>query len=91
VKKFRSLEKKLGFKLVAINIKPYLEKTKMVLKDKGAGFPVLMDDSRFARNELYVVATPTTIIVDGKGKIRSRFIGTIGDFEKVITPILNRI
>lgn len=91
MEKFSKLEKKLGFKLIGLNIKPYLGKAKKVLRDKGAAFPVLMDDSRFARNELLVVATPTTIVVDERGRIRSRFIGAVGDFEEVIAPILKRI
>lgn len=88
---FRADEKKLGFTLITLNIRPMLEKAREVMKEKGATFPVLMDDSRFARDSLFVVATPTTIVVDENGRIRSRFIGTVGEFEDVIGPILSKI
>jgi len=91
VEKFKKKEAELGFKLVSINIRPMLKKALEVVESKGATFPVLMDDSRFARDSLFVVATPTTIVVDEDGRIRCRFIGTIGDFEEVIGPILKKI
>ena len=77
--------------MIAINTKPLLKEARKVIEEKGATFTVLLDDSRFSRNSLYVVATPTTIVVDEDGKIRSRFIGTIGDFDKVLRPILDSI
>ena len=91
MEKFKAKETELGFTLLSINIRPMLGKAMEVVKEKGATFPVLMDDNRFARDSLFVVATPTTIVVDENGRIRSRFIGTVGDFEKVVAPILKRI
>jgi len=91
VEKFKSLEEELGFNLIAINTKPMLREARKVIREKGATFTVLLDDSRFCKNALYVVATPTTIVVDENGRIRCRFIGTVGDFDKVLRPILESI
>jgi len=87
----REHEEELGLKLLSIEVTGNLKKTKVVVKDKKGNFPVLLDCRSFSRDVLHITGTPTTLIVDRQGRIRSRLIGYMKNFEEVVGGVLDRI
>jgi len=78
-------------KLLSIEVTGNLKKTREVVKDKEGNFPVLLDCRGFSRDVLHITGTPTTLIVDRQGRIRSRLIGYMKNFEEVVGGVLDRI
>lgn len=91
MEKLKKREKSLGFNLVSIEWKGLLKKARLIVREKKASFPVLLDGSRFSRNALYVAVTPTILIVDGEGRIQCRLLGYMKDLERVVESVLERI
>ncbi len=88
---FKSLEKKLGFKLIGIDVSGNLAKTRELIKENGATFPVLIDGDSYSREILHVTMTPTLFIIDGSGRIRSRLVGKVDNLERVVGGVLGCI
>jgi peroxiredoxin len=84
-------ERELGFHLLGLEVKGYLAAMQAVEKEKKITFPILLDDERYARNELQISGTPTTFIIDERGHIRARLVGGSSDMERVIAQVLVKI
>jgi peroxiredoxin len=84
-------EKDLGFRLLSIDVSGSLERVRDVVKDKQINFPVLIDSEAYSREFLHVMGTPTTFVIDEKGRIRCRLVGYIADLEGTIEGVLKRI
>ncbi len=91
MEELRRFEKQLGFRLVYIDSKGMLRKTLEIMGEKGVRSPTLIDSRQYSRNILDVMYTPTTVIVDVEGRMRSRLVGHSDDFEDVVRDILERI
>ena len=84
-------EEELGFNLLGLQVNGLLNRMRDVVKEKKTTFPILLDDRRFARDELQISATPTTFIIDKGGRIRVRLIGAAKDIYVVIVDALGKI
>ncbi len=84
-------EDALGFKLLLIDGKGMLGKTRGIMKDKGITIPVLLDSGSYSRNVLGTMYTPTTYVIDEEGRVRCRLVGHSEDFNGIITDVLSRI
>ena len=84
-------EDELGFRLLSIDVSGSLGKVRDVAKEKGIDFPVLIDSESYAREDLHVMGTPTTFVVDERGRIRCRLVGYIADLDEMITGVFDRI
>lgn len=84
-------EEELGFTLLTLEVTGNLAKTKEVIKEKEATFPVLLDDKSFSRESLSVMGTPTTFVIDEEGRIRCRLVGYMGNYEEIVKDVLLRI
>ena len=84
-------ESELGFTLLTLEVSGNLSKTREVIKEKEVTFPVLLDDKYFSRKALNVMGTPTTFVIDEEGKIRSRLVGYMKNYEEVIEEVLLKI
>lgn len=84
-------ENELGFRLVGMQVNGLLNKMRDVVKEKKTTFPILLDDRRFTRDVLQISGTPTTFVIDAKGRIRARLIGSAEDIDGVIAEVLARI
>jgi hypothetical protein len=84
-------EKDLGFRLLSIEVSGSLEMVRDIVKDKQVNFPVLIDSEAYSREFLHVMGTPTTFVVDEKGRIRCRLVGYIADLGGTIEGVLKRI
>jgi hypothetical protein len=62
-----------------------------VVGDKKTTFTILLDDRRLARETLQIPGTPTTFIIDEKGRIRARLIGAAKDIDRIIEEVLKKI
>ena len=91
LERLKEREKELGFRFFGLEVKGYLDMTREAAKDKGATFTILLDDRRWARDTLQIPGTPTTFVVDGEGRIRSRLVGAAHDIDSIIAEILSRI
>jgi peroxiredoxin len=91
MEKLKSMEDELGFKLLLINLKGYLKKTKEIVKENKVTIPILFDCESYSRDLLHVTYTPTTFIIDKDGVIRSRLVGGGEDFEQIVTDVIKRI
>lgn len=91
MEKLKSMEEELGIKVVLINLKGYLNKTREIIEEENITIPILLDCKSYSRNVLHVNYTPTTFVVDKDGIIRSRLVGTSRDFEEVIKEVIGRI
>jgi hypothetical protein len=84
-------EGSLGFKLLLIDGKGMLAKTRGIMKEKGVTIPVLLDSRQYSRDVLGTMYTPTTYVIDGDGRIRCTLVGHSADFNGIIADILSRI
>jgi len=84
-------EKELGFRLLSIDVSGSLGRVREVVKEKQIDFPVLIDSESYSREFLHVMGTPTTFVIDGKGRIRCRLVGYISDLGETIEGVLERI
>lgn len=84
-------ETELGFRFLGFEVKGLLGKMRDVVKEKKTTFPILLDDRRLAREALQVPGTPTTFVIDGRGRIRARLVGAMEDIDLVVAEVLRRI
>jgi len=84
-------EKELGFRFFGLEIKGLLGTMRDVVKEKKTTFPILLDDRRFARDVLQIPGTPTTFVIDGKGRIRARLIGADEKIDDIVVEVLKKI
>jgi hypothetical protein len=84
-------EGEFGFMFFGLEIKGYLNKMREVVKDKKTTFPILLDDRRFARNDLQISGTPTMFVIDDKGRIRARLVGACENIDTIIAEVLGKI
>ena len=91
MEELKTKEGSLGFKLLLIDGKGMLSKTRGIMEDKGVTIPVLLDSRSYSRNVLGTMYTPTTHIIDGEGRVRCRLVGHSEDFNGIIADVLSRI
>jgi peroxiredoxin len=91
MEELKKKEKALGFKLLIIDGKGMLGRTRGIMKDKGITVPVLLDSSSYSRDVLGTMYTPSTYVIDEEGRVRSRLVGHSEDFNDIIADILSRI
>jgi peroxiredoxin len=91
MERLKKMENELGFKLLLINLKGYLNKTKAIIKEKDITIPILFDCESYSREVLHVNYTPTTFIIDENGVIRSRLVGGCEDFEKIVVEVIENV
>ena len=84
-------EDELGFKFLGLQVNGLLNKMRDVVKEKKTTFPILLDDRRFARDVLQISGTPTTFVIDQKGRIRARLVGAAKDIDGIIADVLAKI
>ena len=91
MEELKKKEEPLGFKLVLLDGKAMLGKTRGIMKDKGVTIPVLIDSHSYSRDVLGTMYTPTTYVLDAKGRVRARFVGNSDDLNGIIEDVLSRI
>jgi peroxiredoxin len=83
--------KKLGFKLLGLQVNGLLDLMRGVVKEEKTTFPILLDDRRFARDVLQIPGTPTAFIIDENGRIRARLVGAAKNIDGIIVEVLEKI
>jgi len=91
LERLKARERELGFRFYGLEVKGYLHDIREVVKDKKTTFPILLDDRRFARNDLQISGTPTTFVIDEEGRIRARIVGACEGIDSIIAEVLGRI
>jgi len=91
MEELKQKETALGFKLLLIDGKGMLSKTRGIMDDKGITIPVLLDSRQYSRGVLGTMYTPTTYVSDGEGRLRCRLVGHSEDFDGIIADVLSRI
>ena len=91
MEKLRKREQELGFRILLLNWKDRLEKTREIMERADCGVPVLLDCRSYARKVLFVNYTPTLFIVDEEGIIRSRIVGAPDDIDEIVLEVLDMI
>jgi len=91
MEEMKQKENALGFKLLLIDGKGMLGKTRGIMKDKGITIPVLLDSRSYSRDVLGTMYTPTTYVIDEEGRVRCRLVGHSEDFDDIIADVLSRI
>jgi peroxiredoxin len=91
MEELKAEEERLGFRLLLIDAKGMLNKTREIVDEKEVTIPLLIDSRGFARNRLNAMYTPTTFIIDEKGRLRARLVGGSEDFVKVVTDLLEKL
>lgn len=91
MEELKQKEDALGFKLLLIDGKGMLVKTRGIMDEKEITIPVLLDSYQYSREELGTMYTPTTYVIDGEGMVRSRLVGHSEDFNGIIADLLSRI
>ena len=84
-------ESSLRFRGLILEIKGELGKTRAIVAEHGAAFPILLDSASFSREVLHVTNTPTLFVIDGEGRVRARLLGAIDDMENTIGEIIERL
>ena len=91
MEEIKKLEGEYGFKLFLIDSKGMIGKTKEILKEKGTTIPLLIDSEFYSRNVLKTMYTPTTLIIDGEGRLRARLVGGSHDMGNILTGLIKSI
>ena len=81
----------LGFKLLIMDGKGMLRKTRAIMKGKGITIPVLIDSRLYSRKVLGTMYTPTICVIDEQGRLRCRLVGNAKDIGDIIADVLSRI
>jgi hypothetical protein len=71
--------------------KAMLGRTREIMNEKGVTIPVLLDSGQYAREVLGTMYTPTTFVIDPRGRMRCRIVGHSKEFTGVIEDVLSRI
>ncbi|MBN2070282.1 MAG: hypothetical protein JW814_02405 [Candidatus Krumholzibacteriota bacterium] len=91
MEELRKKEEELGFRILLTDAKGMLGKTREILDEKNITIPLLLDSRGYARNKLNAMYTPTTFIIDGKGRLRARLVGGSENIVEVVTDLLEKI
>lgn len=91
MEELKQKEDALGFKLLLIDGKGMLSKTRGIMEDKEITVPVLLDSGAYSRNVLGTMYTPTTYVIDQEGRVRCRLVGHSEGFNEIIADVLSRI
>ena len=91
LEELRNREEALGFKILIMDGKGMLSKTRGIMKDKGITIPVLLDSHLYSRKVLGTMYTPTTCVIDEQGRLRCRLVGNAKDIGGIIADVLSRI
>ena len=91
MEELKEKEDALGFKLLLIDGKGMLGKTREIMREKKITIPVLLDSGSYSRGVLGTMYTPTTYVIDGEGLVRCRLVGNSEDFNGIIADVLSRI
>lgn len=87
----KALEGSLGFRLLLLDGKAMLGRTRAIMREKGITIPVLLDSGQYAREVLGTMYTPTVFVIDAHGRLRSRMVGHSDDLAEVLEDVLSRI
>ena len=91
LEEFKTREGSLGFRLLLIDGKAMLGRTRAIMDEKGVTIPVLLDSGQYAREVLGTMYTPTTFVIDARGRLRARMVGHSADFTEILEDVLSRI
>ncbi|MBU8921863.1 MAG: hypothetical protein KOO63_08590 [Bacteroidales bacterium] len=84
-------ESEKGFKLLLIDSKGMVKRSREILEEKKVTIPLLIDSRFYSRNVLTTMYTPTTIVIDREGRLRARLVGGSKDFEQVLMDIVESL
>lgn len=88
---FRSQEGPLGFRVLLLDGKAMLGRTRELMKEMGITIPVLLDSGQYAREVLGTMYTPTVFVIDPQGRLRCRMVGHSSDLADILEDVLSRI
>ncbi|MBD3179561.1 MAG: hypothetical protein GF417_08070 [Candidatus Latescibacteria bacterium] len=91
MEELRELEDAMGFRVLLLNWKDRLNKTRKILEQSNCRVPVLMDCREYGRKVLVVNYTPTLFVVDEEGIIRSRIVGAPENIVNIVVEVLQAI
>jgi len=80
-----------GFKLLLIDSKGMVKRSREILEEKKVTIPLLIDSRFYSRNVLTTMYTPTTVVIDREGRLRARLVGGSKDFKKVLLDIVESL
>jgi hypothetical protein len=87
----KAQEGPLGFTLLLLDGKAMLGRTREIMEEKEVTIPVLIDSDQYAREVLGTMYTPTTFIVDGRGRLRCSMVGYSNGVTEILEDVLSRI
>lgn len=70
--------------MVAVDVSNQKKRTIKVVANTGVSFPVLIDNKSVGRKLYKVRGTPTTLIINGDGKVVFKHVGYYGGMEEVL-------
>ncbi len=91
MEEIKKLEGEYGFKMLLIDSKGMVAKSREILRDKGSTIPLLIDSEFYSRNVLKTMYTPTTVIIDGEGRLRARLVGVSHDMGDILTGLIDSL
>jgi hypothetical protein len=91
MEELKGSEGALGFKIMLLDGSGMLSKTRSIMDDKEITIPVLLDSRLYSREVLATMYTPTTYIIDARGRVRCRLVGNSADIASIIEDVLSRI
>jgi len=79
-----------GLVILAVNVGQRKETVQRLVKDLGVSYPVLLDQDRKMAGSYDVVGVPRTYMIDRKGVIRYKILGSASDemLKKQILSLL---
>jgi peroxiredoxin len=81
----------LGFTIVAVNSQEPMEQVAAFVQETGMTFPVLLDSTGRVGAAYGVRAIPTTYIIDPRGAIRARMVGTRDWYSPEIVSLVKEL
>ncbi len=91
LEELKGKEGALGFKLLIMDGKGMLGKTRDIMKGKGITIPVLIDGHSYSREVLGTMYTPTICVIDTQGRLRCRLVGNAKGIGDIVVDVLSRI
>jgi cytochrome c-type biogenesis protein len=77
-----------GFEILAVNVQEDASKVSVFMKEKRFSFPAALDQSGMVSTQYGIQALPTTYIIDRRGLIISRVVGSINwDKPEIIAAL----